>query len=384
MVASQSFVEHCHGSREGDSDVKANWVRRGAGCLSLAAVFVLMGCGGGSETTEGSSGVTAPAVAKSGEKLNLVFVSNGESDWWAAVEKGMKDGGDAFGANVRLMRNRGQATGQIKLLEDILSQPDVQGVAVSVYESNTPGIADALRELQNAGKKVITIDSDIAPEQASVRRAYVGSNNARAGEAAGKLAAVLRPAGGGVCVFVGTSSAANARERLAGFFKGAGPKFTRLEVFDDGVDEAKASNNVQNAITKYNDIGVLLGLWSYNGPHIGEQVKAAPEIRKKTNVVTFDLDERAIDLIAQGYIDVSVCQNPYDMGYKGVRLLKALITKDEATVKELLPDGSTCDTGLRLIVPSVESPLRGNNQGENVITIEEIKKWLTSKGLRST
>lgn len=370
----------------GVSDVRANSVRRWVWGFGIVAALAVAGCGGSTEPAGGSvagPGTSTPSGKGSG-KLNLVFVSNGESDWWAAVEKGMKDGGSELGVNVQLKRNRQQAAGQIKLLEDVLSQPDVHGVAVSVYEANTPGIADALRELQSAGKMVITIDSDISSDQASVRRAYVGSNNARAGEAAGKLAAVLRPAGGGVCVFVGTSSAANARERLDGFFKGAGPKFKRLEVFDDGADEAKASNNVQNAITKYPDIGVLLGLWSYNGPNIAEQVKASPNIRKKTNVVTFDLDERLVDLMDKGFVDVSVCQNPYEMGYVGVKLLKALLEKDEKTVKELLPDGATHDTGLRVIVPKSDSPVLKNNQGENVITIGEMKKWLASKGLKSS
>lgn len=364
--------------------MSANSVRRWALGLCITLGLAVAGCGGSPEPAGGTGPSLSGGTGKPASKLNLVFVSNGESDWWAAVQKGMEDGGKAFGAEVQLKRNRQQAAGQIKLLEDILSQPEVQGVAVSVYESNTPGIADALRELQSAGKVVITIDSDISADQASVRRAYVGSNNARAGESAGKLAAALRPAGGGVCVFVGTSSAANARERLDGFFKGAGPKFTRLEVFDDGVDEAKAASNVQNAITKYPDLGLLLGLWSYNGPNIAEQVKASPEVRKKANVVTFDLDERMVDLMEKGFVDVSVCQNPYDMGYKGVQLLKAFIEKDEKTIKELLPEGSTCDTGLRVIVPSASSPLLKNKQGENVITIEEMKKWLASKGLKST
>jgi ribose transport system substrate-binding protein len=68
------------------------------------------------------------------------------------------------------------------------------------------------------------------------------------------------------------------------------------------------------------------------------------------------------------------------MGYQGVRLLKALIEKDETTVREVLPDGKTRDTGVRVIVPSAESPIKG----DNVITIDEMKQWLASKGLRSS
>jgi ribose transport system substrate-binding protein len=350
----------------------------------IALAMGTAGCGGAANS-DGTGSSSAPAGAGGkGDNIHLVFVTNSNADWWNAVEKGMQDGGKEFGVRVELKRNDKETNGQIKLLEDVLSMPDVQGVAVSVYEAKAPGIADMLRELKSQGKVVITIDSDIAPEQADLRRAYIGTNNVKAGEAAGRAAAVLRPDGGKVCVFVGTSSAANARERNEGFFQGAGPKFTQLEIFDDGGNFAKAADNVQNALTKYNDVGVLLGLWSYNAARIAEQAKAAPGVRPtKTNVVTFDLDELAVDHVAAGDIDATVCQNPYEMGFQGVKLLKALIRKDEKTVKEVVPDGSVRDTGVRVIVPKADSPVMKNKEkGDDVITIDEMKSWLASKGLK--
>jgi hypothetical protein len=73
------------------------------------------------------------------------------------------------------------------------------------------------------------------------------------------------------------------------------------------------------------------------------------------------------------------------MGYQGVRLLKALIEKDDKTTKEVLPDGKTRDTGVRVIVPRADSPVMKNKgKGDDVITIEEMKKWLASKDLKSS
>ncbi len=345
----------------------------GASCLLLAAV----GCG--------RSGGEGSASGPDAGGPRLLFITNGNSDWWNAVEKGMRDGGNEFGAQVDLRRNDTGTTGQIRLLEDALSLPDVRGVAVSVWEPDAAGIADAMRNLQDAGKVVIAIDSDIAPGQAAVRRAYIGTDNVKAGEAAGRAAQALRPDGGKVCVFVGTSSAANAQERRNGFFEGAGPKFTQIETFDDGNDPTRASLNVQNAISKYDDLGVLLGLWSYNAPLIAEEVQASPEVRKRVSVVAFDLDERAVGHLEAGNIDASVCQNPYEMGYQGVRLLKALLDEDEAAVGAVLPDGKTRDTGVRVIVPKADSPVFQNKaQGDDVIPIDEMKSWLASKGLKSS
>lgn len=347
--------------------------------MCWTAIVAAAGCGDAGSTSAGGPSNVAP-TQPGGDPIKLLFITNSNADWWNAVEKGMFDGGRDFGVAVEMRRNEGTTAGQIRLLEDALSLRDVDGIAVSVIEAEAPGVADAMRELQKAGKVVIAIDSDTAPEFADARSAYIGTNNIAAGIAAGRAAATLRPEGGKVCVFVGISSAANARERKLGFFQGAGDRFVEAETFDDGGDKARASSNVDTALTKYPDVGCLLGLWSYNAPRIADQAAADPARRQKLTIVTFDLDELAVGHLERGNIDVTVCQNPYEMGYQGVKLLKALIQKDEATVAEILPDGKTRDTGVRIIVPSADSPIRG----DNVLTIEEMKTWLESKGLKSS
>ena len=353
------------------------WTIRVTGRLCALAIVMVAGCGSPSDQG-GAAGGSPGGSAKGGTGPRLLFITNSNADWWNAVEKGMLDGGAEFGAQVELRRNEGQPEGQIRLLEDALSLPDVKGVAVSVLEAESPGIADKMRDLQRQGKIVIAIDSD---GQADARRAYIGTNNRKAGEAAGKAAASIRPEGGETAVFVGKAAAANAIERREGFFAGAGPAFKQVEVFTDDGDKNRAQVNVQTAITKYPDLGVLLGLWSYNAPRIAEEVGKSPELRKRVNVVTFDLDELAVEHVEAGRIDATVCQNPYEMGYQGVRLLKALIEKDTKTVDEMLPGGATViDTGVRVIVPSKDSPVKG----DNVIDIQEMKSWLASKGLKSS
>lgn len=349
----------------------------------MAAPVLLSGCGGGADSPSSSGGPSvAGASNASGNtgKLRFIFVTNSNADWWNAMEKGMQDAAAEIGVSAEMRRNEGQSQGQIRLLEDALSLDDVSGVAVSVFEAESPGIADALRKLKDAGKVVITVDSDIASNNVDARSAYIGTFNVKAGESAGKAASALRPDGGKTAVFVGTAAAANARERREGFFAGAGAKFSQVEIFEDQTDKNKAQVNVQTALSKYPDLGVLVGLWSYNAPRIAEEVSRTAEIRKKVNVVTFDLDELAVGHLEKRNIDATVCQNPYDMGFLGVKLLKALVSKDDKTVAEILPDGKVRDTGVRIVVPDKNSPVKG----DNVMTIEEMKAWLSSKGLKST
>jgi hypothetical protein len=73
------------------------------------------------------------------------------------------------------------------------------------------------------------------------------------------------------------------------------------------------------------------------------------------------------------------------MGYQGVKLLKALVEKDEKAIREVVPDGKSRDTGVRVIVPSADSPvLQLKEKGLDVITIQEMKEWMSSKGLKSS
>jgi ribose transport system substrate-binding protein len=357
----------------------------------MSALF-LSGCGGdGADDKSASAGGSVPAGGSltkyvPGTTPKLMFITNSNADWWNAVEKGMTDGGKEFGCSVEMRRNEGKTQGQIDRLQEALGLADIHAVAVSVIEADAPGVIDAMRALQKAGKIVIAIDSDVAADSADARSAYIGTNNVKAGEAAGRAAAVLRPKGGKVAVFVGTSGAANARERKQGFFKGAGALFSEIETFDDSGDHSRARENVQTAIGKYNDLGLLLGLWSYNAPAIAEEVGKNPEFRKKTTVVTFDLDEAAVDEIAKSNIDATVCQNPYEMGFQGVKLLKAMLEKNEKTIKEVLPDGKSRDTGVRVVVPKADSAVLKENKpkGDDVITIDEMKSWLAGKDLKST
>lgn len=335
------------------------------------------GCGG--QATNGPE-----ANRGGGTRPKLLFIANSNTDWWNAVEKGMDDGGKEFACQVQLRRSSGDTQGQVDRLREALTLPGIQGVAVSVIEADAPGVIDAMRELKEAGKVVIAIDSDVAEDFQDARQAYIGTNNVKAGEAAGKAAALLRPKGGKVAVFVGTAAAANARDRRDGFFLGAGDAFPKddSQTWEDGGDHTKALINVQTAVTRDPGLDILLGLWSYNAPAIAEVVQGSAKLREQANVVAFDLDEATVGHIERGAVDVSVCQNPYEMGFQGVRLLKAMIKKDDATVKEVLPDGKARDTGVRIIVPKADSPVK--SLGENVITIEEMKSWLASKGLKSS
>src|SRR5262249_23707994 len=185
---------------------------------------------------------------------------------------------------------------------------------------------------------------------------------------------------------VGRKAAQNAIERIDGFAEGAGDKFKSADSMGDDIDLRKARENVRTAMLKPN-VNTLVGIWSYNAPAIVDVVKEK-DARGKYTIVTFDAEPDAIGEMSKGMIDAMVVQNPYEMGFQGVRLMKALVQDDQAVVKEMLPnlgqkDGDIYDTGLKVVVADEGSPLKPDvfDKKTQFLKLSVFQAWLKEKNL---
>jgi ribose transport system substrate-binding protein len=354
---------------------------RASGLLGLAllgtAAALIPGCGGG------------------GNEKRIIILTNGNSPFWDACKVGVEEANKdldlkSAGLKAVLDVNDGTPKGQIDKLTQYGSQADVVAVGVSALDASNAAVADRMRGLQMKGVRVICIDSDVDREQMrDARFAFVGTNNFVGGEELGKCAKGLRPDGGKYVTFVGRLGAQNARERIGGFAKGAGDKFQSLDSMADNVDTFKARENVRNAIANHKDKGlnVLVGIWSYNAPAIVDVVKEK-NCRDQFTVVTFDAEPIAIDEMGKGNIDAMVVQNPFKMGYDGVKLMKALVQHEQDTLKKMLPqysgkDGDIYDTGLKVVVPDDNTKLNKEmfDKGTEFLKLSEFKEWMKKYNL---
>lgn len=290
-----------------------------------------------------------PSLAPSGGSGGkyALFITNANSPFWDSVEAGMKKGTAETGAQAKMQRNTaGDVAGQIDLLTQALTKKDeVLGVCVSVLEPGAQGIADAMKKLRDAGVPVITMDAD---GKAEARTAFIGTNNLEAGKLLGQKVKELIPGGGKYCAFVGTKSAQNARDRIAGFKQGAGDKFVEVEIYEDAVDPNKAQSNAETALTAHADASILLGLWSYNGPLLGRTVKDQKKL-DKVKVICFDAEQNLLPLLADGTVTVTCVQRPYEFGRQGVALLNLLAKGDKAGADKMLGGKDFIDTGVDIV-----------------------------------
>ncbi|MBV9812905.1 MAG: sugar-binding protein [Acetobacteraceae bacterium] len=270
------------------------------------------------------AGVLATALcagaAQAQQKKNLVLLTNAASDFWTIARRGIEKAQSEHGDYAMDMVVTGQATAaeQRRELDDLLAR-GIAGVSLSVDDA--PHATEELNKVASQAV-LLTTDSD-APQ--SNRVAYIGTDNVAAGREAGAQIKKALPQGGKIMLFVGTLDADNARERVQGIRETLnGSNIQILDVLTDQVDFTKAKSNVENTLTKYPDIALLSGLWSYNTPEIYDAVKAAGKCGK-LKIVGFDEDPRTLRGISEGCVEATVVQQPYQFGYLSmVNMIKYL------------------------------------------------------------
>jgi ribose transport system substrate-binding protein len=153
----------------------------------------------------------------------------------------------------------------------------------------------------------------------------------------------------------------------------------------------RARENVRNAIRNHPNVNTLVGIWSYNAPAIVDVAVGELKRRSDFTIVVFDAEPNTITAMGEGNVDAMIVQNPYAMGYQGVRLMLGLVKDQKDVLTEMLPnlgqpDGDLFDTGLKVIVPDDKSPLKPELFGPKVefMTLDKFKAWLDKYGLKQS
>jgi ribose transport system substrate-binding protein len=303
------------------------------------------------------AGAAFAGVAAAQEKKTLALVTNASADFWTIARRGIeKAQGELPNYETQMyVVSEATAAEQRRILDDLLTK-GVAGVSISAIDpANSTEILNRV-----AGQAVLfTTDSD-APQ--SKRVLYIGTDNRAAGEQAGELIKKALPDGGQIMMFVGTMGADNARERVDGIRKALdGSKVEIIDIRTDEVDFARAKRNVEDTLTKYPDIDGLVGLYSYNTPQIVEAVRAAGK-EGQVKVIGFDEDPVTLRGIADGVIEATVVQQPFEFGYQSMKLLARYIEGDKSFVPA---------NGLMIIPTRV---IDGSNVAEFQQTMRELLK----------
>jgi ribose transport system substrate-binding protein len=233
---------------------------------------------------------------------------------------------------------------QVQVVRDLITRK-VAGIAVA--PSNAPAMARALKDAKEAGIPVLTWDSDVLPEDAGMRAAYVGTKNYDIGVNLAKIVQKLKPEGGTICIQSGGAAAANHNERMQGIrdtLSGENsdtPPGNRLEGQNNWTevegcplytndDFPVSVQQMGEILAKYPDLTAFVptGGFPQFVPQAYRQVtdKYMDRIKNQTTaVVVADTLPTQMDLLKEGRSHGQVGQRPFEMGYKAMYFLKDLV-----------------------------------------------------------
>jgi ribose transport system substrate-binding protein len=319
--------------------------------LLLIAAIALAACGTSVPTAAPTSapaaaqptaaGAAQPAAGAAKEPKDIKILVNmkgpgGGNPFWAAVEKGATEAGQAAGVQLSVMSppQESDVPAQIAQIEDAIVK-GVDGIAIA--PTDPAALAPVLQKAIDAGVKVVFIDTK--GENAGIT--FIGTNN----EAGAKLAAdyickTLKP-GDKVAILQGIITQSTGKARADG--AKAGLTACGLNIVAETPaewDRAKGQAAMEDILTKNPDLKGVFG--SNDNMALGavEALKNAGQIGKIL-VVGFDANPDAATAILAGEMNASIAQAPTNMGKFGVENVLKLIRG------ESLPE--TIDTGTELV-----------------------------------
>ena len=305
----------------------AGVIKIGCWYLSLFLLLGLVGCG----RTEDDSVKVSRYIA--------VICKGSQHEFWKTVEQGAMDAGEELGIKVSFEapEDESQIDAQIAMFEKAIEKKaDAIVLAPLDVEQLNPSIEKAHR----AGIPVLTLDSEVS---SSLREATIGTDNESAGAIAARNAVQLMGGEGQIAVVSHVEGSQTATERNNGFINeinAQNPK-GKMEVVGVqycGGDSKVAKQQTLDFIRSYPDLKCVFA--SNEGSALGV-AEAVSSLGREDDLIVmgFDSSDDEIAYLESGAIDGMMVQNPYNMGYLGVRNINKVL--DDKSIEDKFDTGAT-------------------------------------------
>lgn len=295
------------------------------------ALSLLLAC----QTMTGCAGI---GEEQQEEERYIAVISKGsQHQFWRTVEQGARDAGEELGVKIsyEAPEDETQIDVQIKMMEKAIKE---KADAIVLGPLDTEKLNDVVDEAVEAGIPVITLDSDITTKS---RVATIGTSNESAGAIAARNAAEQMGGKGKVAIIAHVEGSQTAIERRSGFIDELKAYEGDIEIvgtsYCDG-DAGKAKEQALDYLKRYPELKCIYG--ANEGSAVGAAA-AVRELNKQESVrvIGFDSSDEEIAYLEEGVIDGMMVQNPYNMGYLGVRNINKVL--DGKEIEEKIDTGAT-------------------------------------------
>jgi ribose transport system substrate-binding protein len=264
-----------------------------------------------------------------------------ESVYWEGVRQGaLKAGAEE---NFTILWNgptiETDCERQIQIVEDMILQK-VDGVILA--PSNRKALVPAVEKTYGRKIPCVIVDSGVETDK---YLSYLATDNYKGGVLAAQRMGEILAGKGKILLVAWTPNSASTDARLAGFRETLAKDFPGIQIVDTQFPNPptmdKARDVTQDMLTR--NAGVD-GLFACNATTAGGAVTALRAFQqgdKKIKMIGFDAWPMVVDGLDKGDLDSLILQNPYKMGYEGVKTIVRHL-KGEKVDKQI-------DTGVELI-----------------------------------
>ncbi|WP_373232584.1 substrate-binding domain-containing protein [Cohnella sp.] len=272
------------------------------------------------------------------QKEIVLIVKSKEGEFWKTVKMGAEAAAKEF--NVKLIfdgtKDETEVQSQIELVNKYLAYGS-NGLILAA--NNYKELAASVTKANRMGVPVITIESEV---DALEVRSFIGIDNYEAGRQAALRMKELTDSKGRFIILNYVRGSRNAEQREKGI-RDEWASTPDMKV----VESAYCSSNsflcgqmTKEMLTKHSRIDGILALNAVASIGAAEQLR---KLKQDGNVklVAFDNTPEELEWLQEGVIQATVIQNPFSMGYLGVKTAVAAMNR-ESVEKRI-------DTGTKVI-----------------------------------
>lgn len=262
-------------------------------------------------------GCTAGNLSIHEKKFEIrVIVKKVDADFWTVVKMGTEAASKEFDVSVGFNgpKDEKDIDGQIKMVRDAI---DNKVDAIVLAASDYTKLVDITEEAVSAKIPVIIIDSELKSDKII---SFVGTDNVDAGKKLGETLVKDVGENCNVAVISFIKGTATSDQREEGLFKEI-KKYPGIKVLTKeycNSDENIAKQLTEKIIQKYPRINAVVCLNAYGTVGTARAVFASKQ-KDKIKIIGFDSTAEEISYMENDTVQALVIQNPFNMGYLGVK-----------------------------------------------------------------
>ncbi len=303
----------------------------------------------------GCSDGTGGGASGDDDGLRIAVIPKGTTHvFWTSVEAGAKAAGEELGVEIiwKGPLTENDRASQIQVVDQFVANK-VSGIVLAPLDSRA--LVGPVRAAGQAGIPVVIIDSGLEAAGGKDYVSFVATDNRAGGRLGGEALAKAMGDTGKVVLLRYGAGHASTTNREEGFLEGVGA-VDGIEVISDNQEAGATQGEAQNkALQMRNVLAQADGIFCPNESSTMGMLLALRQMDMagKKRFVGFDSSPPLVQALLKGEIDALVVQNPYQMGYRGVKTLVAHLKGNE--VDEQIDTGVAVVTRRNIGEPEIRA-----------------------------